>query len=145
MFTKSPVKSDVFFDDLPIITGLVNDKDETFKNKQEAILAKIVKAIDNVVYKSGVFGGMIANKYSMDEYNRFNEMVAEYKKSLKELKKEIENSESLEDIKELHNRFYENVVKPFEPQHNVMEINVFKLGLSTDLQGINLAFIKKLI
>lgn len=144
MFTKSPVKSDVFFDNLPIVTRLVNSKDDSFEKKQEAILAKIVKAIDNVVYKSGVFGGMIANKYSMDEYNRFNEMVTEYKKFLKELKKEVEKSESSEDIQELHNRFYESVVKPFEPQHNVMEINVFKLGLSTDLQSINLTFVKKL-
>jgi len=144
MFTKSPVKSDVFFDDLPIVTGLVNTKDGSFENKKEAILAKIVKAIDNIVYKSGIFGSMVVNKCSADEYGRFHEMATEYKKNLKALKKEIEKSESLADIKAIHGHFYENIVKPFDPKHNIMEINVFKLGLSTDLQNINLAFLKKL-
>lgn len=87
---------------------------------------------------------MVVNKCSADEYDRFHEMATEYKKNLKALKKEIEKSESLADIQAIHCHFYENIVKPFDPTHNVMEINVFKLGLSTDLQGVNLAFVKKL-
>lgn len=145
MFKKEFVKQDAFFDDLNIISSGVHTEstEKNIKKKKEVIISKTELALEYLVYRSGVFSCMLSNKYNNKKVDDFQNYVQSQKILLKDFKNSLEKVNSESELKISHDNFYNHILKDFNSENKIIELNVFKMGLFNQLQNINLAFLKR--
>ena len=142
MFKKEFVKQDAFFDEFsPSLS--VSDLKENVIKKRDVIVRKIQDSLEYLIYKSGVFSCMLSVKYSSEKVDAFQNYIKLQKQILKSFKEEMLKVASEKDMNVNHDYFYNEILKNFDTNSAIVELNVFKMGLNTQLQSINLAFLKR--